>query len=444
MNKSYKMPLLSLGLLASLGLVGCLGESTKSQASSEVSQEMEAAGRALFEIPSALQSANPSVVLSEAQGEGALAKTAVVLDSSASEALEPYRWVPAYLHVAESAKQSLQQLISDMASEDWPEEWEGTDENGYFIQVASKDSTLDGESDLRFRSLSMKKDGQRVLWVSYFKNARNQFSGTFWWRSEGDDSLQVSVHFNERLAGDLGERMVVRVQRGLQALEDANAPSVVRVVAVRKGTRVAVSALSYHPTWEEPDSSDFWVDGPRFVGVRAVADSEKDVALIKVAMADTLVRPGTLFKDYLLHDVMMRQATENMKRLMLRNDTLNQLVWWALDKGKSLHAAEANPLDGLDFLAYTGAREPQDLTVEQAYQVLQNSREHILAGNDQELKKLYWLVTIQQPIMLRSQARLVGAGDVAEGFGLVPADLESDDVELPEPSEVFVSEEPEF
>ena len=159
-----------------------------------------------------------------------------------------------------------------MASEDWPDEWEGTDENGYFIRVTSKDTALDGDADLRFRSLSMKKEGEKVLYVSYFKNARNQFSGNFWWRSEGEDSLQVSVHFNGRHANVLGERMVVRVQRGLQALEDANAPSVVRVVAVRKGSRVAVSALSYHPTWEEPDSTDFWVAGPRCVGVRAVAD----------------------------------------------------------------------------------------------------------------------------------------------------------------------------
>lgn len=451
MKKQTLKVLAPIALASLLSLTGCLGDSSGSESASSASPELEAAGDALYDLPSALQAASAQV------DAGALARSSVlsksgayavgdVEDSVAAEALEPYRLVPGFVHVAESAKQGLKTLITDMAAQEWPDEWEGTDDKGYFIRTVGKDTALDGESGLRFRSLSMSKNGEKVLHISYFKNARGQFSGTFVWRSEAEDSTQVMVRFNGRNAGVLGERMVVMVKRGLSALEDVNAPSVVRVVAVRKEARVALSAISYHPTWKEINANGdtFWDEGPKVFGMRAVANTDKDVALLKVAFADTLVLPGKLFQDYLLDDVTRKQAAVRMRELMTENDTLNKLVWWSLARGKSLHAAEANLADGLDFLSFTTSKLPADLTVEDANQAMQNSKQDILSGADRDLKNLYWAMTLKQPILLRSEARIVGAGTVAADFGLATDELANSDVELPELSDVTQSTEMEF
>jgi hypothetical protein len=437
MKKHSLQILAPLALASVLSLTGCLGDSSERDADAG-SVELAAAGSALFELPSALQAVDPSVE------SGALAKTSVLADSVAAEAMEPYRLVPGFVYVAESAKEGVKSLIADLAAQEWPDEWEGTNEDGYLIRTLGKDTALDGESDLRFRSLSMSKDGENVLYLSYFKNARGQFSGTFVWRSEAGDSTRVLVRFNGRNAQTLGERMVVMVRRGVSSLENVNAPSVVRVVAVRKEARVALSALTYHPTWQDADGGAFWGEGPKVFGVRAVANTEKDVALLKVAFADTLVKPGTLFQDYLLDDVTRSRAAVRMRALMTENDTLNKLVWWSLKRGKSLHAAEANVADGLDFLAFTTAKVPADLTEDDACQAMRNSKADILSGSDQELKGLYWSMTLEQPILLGSGARIVGAGSVAADFGLDEAELTDDSVELPELADVLDTTALEF
>ncbi len=145
-----------------------------------------------------------------------------------------------------------------------------------------------------------------------------------------------------------------------------------------------------------------------------------------------------------LIDVTRKQAAVRMRELMTENDTLNKLVWWSLARGKSLHAAEANLADGLDFLSFTTSKLPADLTVEDAYQAMQNSKLDILSGADRDLKSLYWAMTLKQPILLRSEARIVGAGTVAADFGLATDELANSDVELPELTDVTQSTEMEF
>jgi len=433
-----------IALAAALLFAGCLGDG---DGGSEVAtkNELEAAGEALFDLPSSLHAADASVA-EDALAKGALMKTAGMADSVAVEALEPYRLVPGYLHVAESAKLSLKSLLTDLAAEEWPEEWEGMTEQGYWVRTVARDSSLDGDSGLRFRSLAMSKEGEPVLWVSYFRNARGEFSGTFVWRSEGVDSTRVAVRFNGRNADLLGERLVVAMRRGVATLENVNAPASVRVVAVRKENRVALSAISYHPTWQDHDTNgvSFWGEGPKVFAVRAVANTDKDVALLKVAFADTSAVAGSLFTEHLLDNATRVRAAVHMRSLMMENDTLNRLVWWALDREKSLQAPQSNVADGLDFLAYTDARSPESLTAEEAWRVLSNSRSDILAGDDRGLKVLYWTMALRQPIFLASGARIVGAGSMGSGFGLEVSELESDAVELPDVSDALDASELEF
>ncbi len=448
------MNLKKLLLLSSSAILffGCSsGEGSSANENASSATELQSAGATLFSLPSALQAETPTVEFSDKEilaKAGSLAKVAVVTDSGFAEALEPYRLVPAYIYVAESAKENLKAFIESIASEEWPDTWEGTSESGYEVRTVGGDTTLDDETDIRFRSLTLSKEGQRVLYVSYFKNARNQYSGTFISRSEESDSTWVVIHFNGRNTGVAGERMIVAVKRGGEALENDNAPSAVRVVAVRKGSRIAASVISYHPYFHDEDSTgySFWGEGPKLFAARTVADTAKNVALLKVAFADTSVRAGTLFTDYLLNDVALTRTTLYMQRLMTQNDTINRLVWWSLDRGKSLKAPESTLEDGLDFLAYTTTQVPTDLTDTNAYDVLQNSKTDILNGTDQDLKKLYWSINLEQPILLRAGARIVGAGpvDSSDNFGLITEDLETDDVELPEAADVLESTEFEF
>ncbi len=442
LRKTLKTMMAPLTAAALLSLVGCFDSGAETSSSSSA-DEMSLASDALYTLPSALQAADPSVESVEATA--ALAKSSDV-SVEASGALEAYRLVPAYLHIAENAKEQVKQLIVSMAGQDWPDQWEGDNEEGYHIKTLGRDTTLDGETGLRFRSLTMSKEGEKVLFVSYFRNARGQFSGTFVWRSEGADSTRVAVHFNGRNAGVLGERMVVKVERPVGALENADAPTVVRVAAVRKGDRVAVSMISFHPTWEDVngDGEQFWGEGAKVFGVRAVANTEKDVALIKVAFADTSVGKGELFQKHLLDDGSRLHAAERMREMMSANDTLNRLVWWSLANGKSLNSPAKSVSDGMQFLGFKTEKKPADLTVEDAVQAFVNSKDDILAGSDSELKSLYWAMVLKQPMLLRSGARIVGAGDIPSDFGLADTELSTDDVALPEVSDAFDATETEF
>ena len=442
MNRN--IPKISLSLLLSVFFSGCGNTGDSASSDTGTSADLKGAGSAFYSLPSALQAKNPTVDISAdgfTSNAKLLAKVSAGLDSGFATAMEPYRLVPAYIYVAESAKEQMKTLLDDIVAEDLPDNWEGVSDSGYRIRTVARDSSLSDEKNLRFRSLSMEKEGTAKLYASYFKNGRNQYSGSFLWHSEGPDSLWIAVHFNGRNSGVYGERLQVTVKRAASVLENDNAPTFVRVVSVRKNARVSASVISYHPVWHDEDSTgySFWGAGPKIYAARAVADTAKNVALLKVAFADTAARAGTLFEDYLLDTVTKSRTTLALQRLMAGNDTLNRAVWWSLATGKSLYAPLSDSSSAADFLAYTAERQASDLTEEDAYQLMQNSNTDILSGSDRDLKKLYWAMTLEQPVLLRAGARIVGAGDVEESddFGLVTGDLETDDVALPEPTDVW-------
>lgn len=399
----------------------------------EGSKMLQGVTASMFDLPSSIANDNSTVALQKKNAS--LAKSVAINDESSQEAsaLGFYTGVPAIIHLSEAIKDSVRVLIEKLAAEDLPELYEGN-WGEYNVKLVSVDSLGTDEEGKLFR-LTMKKDGEVVLHLQYRKNDRNQYRGSCYFHSQDADSSKVLLRFNTFNEGALGKRMTLWITRPASTLENKNDPSVFRFRAVQKPDgRVILSGLTYHPEFE---SDDFWLDGPKVYGFRAVSDAEKDMTVLRVAFADVNQVGENFFRDHALDKEVLGRATEIWKEAMIKNDTIAKAVVYSLDAKIPLSEIVRSPAEIIKVWAHTPSKPVEEFSVEDMEAYLVINREDILNGTDEGMKILYFHAKVEQPIFLASGAKIVGyEGNLAIEFSLTSADLDNASVDTEIPSDL--------
>lgn len=394
----------SLVLPAALIFAACSENVTKSNAElQEGSVMLKGVTSSIFDVPSSVANESSSVGILEKST--ALSKAvAIAQGEEESEALAFYTAVPATIHLAEAIKDSVRLLIEAFASEDLPETYEGL-WGEYSVKLLSIDSLGKEEEGKLFR-LTMSKDGEIMMHLQYRKNSRNQYRGACYFQSQEADSTKLLLRFNTFNEGVLGKRMTIWISRSASTLENPNDPTIFRFHAVQTPAgRVMVSGITYHP---EFDGDDFWMDGAKVYGFRAVSDVNKNHAILRVAFGDAEDVDGNFFMKHALDKAILGRATQLWKEAMLENDTIARAVSYSMEKKVPLSEIIRSPALIIAVWAYQAQKPVSEFSSEDLKAYLDVNAEDILAGEDKGMKILYYHVKVKQPIFLSSKATIVG------------------------------------
>jgi len=408
--------LLALIIPAALLLGACSQSNNPTADSSTGSAALKGVSASIFDLPSSVAAAEPSVQLS---GTTALAKTGVVATGEEVAGLAAYQAVPLYVHLAETVKDSVRALIENLAAQDLPDSFDG-DWNGYKVKLWSVDSLFENDNGKIF-TLIMKKDGITTLKLHYARNARSQYRGSCYYLSDKGDSTAVLLRFNTFNEGVLGKRMTLWVTRPESQLEDVNGPSVLRVRAVETPAgRIIVTGVSYHPLFAQ---DSFWTDGPKVYAFRAVTNPTKDQGILRVAFADADSIDGDFFTKHSLDKEVATRATEILKDSMTVNAAMAKYFFYSLEQNKAL--ADFSPTDLIALTTYEPTRTVESLTAADLKAYLTINSASILAGTDAGSKVLYFHVMVEQPIFLSAAATIVGyASAVPANFSVAASEID--------------------
>lgn len=428
-----------IGLLLPIALMfgACSENATKNE------PELSANGKALkgvtasmFDLPSSISDDAPAVAV-EGQ-KSALAKSGVAVSNTTEEAsLGFYKVVPVYTHFAMAIKDSVRALIEKLAVEDLPESYNGP-WGDYQVTLVSKDSTGPTDEGKVF-FLTLKKEDKTVLHLQYRKNSRDQYRGACYFKSEGLDSTAVLLRFNTFNEGTLGKRMTLWITRPESQLEKVGDPSVFRFRAVSTPNgRVVVSGASYHPTF---DGDDFWLEGSKVYGFRAISNADKNQAVLRVAFADADSVDEDFFTKRALDKSVVDRATVIWKKAMVENDTIARAVLYSLEKKVTLKEILASPAHILAVWAFKSDRNIEDFTSADMEAYMDLNGADIMAGNDEGMKILYFHVKVKQPIFLKADATIVGYDNTMPAtFEMTGADLDQADLQAESAQDLESSE----
>lgn len=362
---------------------------------------------AVFDLPSSLQSETPDIQAGATPAS--LAKFSVTdsieRDPDLIDAFKVYLAVPAYIHLAEEAKLAVQAFILDLSKNELPPHWEGK-VDGLDVKTLYTDTTIDGHSGI-FCSLEGSRKDTMIIALRFFRNDSNQYRGRFFLHEPANHHSRIRVDFNNiATAGE--QRMTVTFRRDSTDLEKTGDPALIRVHAIKRPSgRIVVTGSSYHPTYAD----DFWGNAPKIYGFQAVSHPEKNRTVMRVAFADADSVGSDFYTYHSVDQGVLRQVTKKMQQNMRDSTDWNKLIYFSLDSG--LAAREIFTEAHIpDYLAYEPTRTPDDFTEEDLEQFLDLNRESILGRKDGlgNLRGLYFLVKIQQPIFLANDARVVGTG----------------------------------
>ena len=427
MTKATKL----ITMTAALFLGACIQSNEDSSRGSGESVLPEASNL-FFSLPSSVASNSPSESVENEMVPTALSKKVAETGLEEESLFDAYKPVPVFIHLAEEAKKNVQAFVEELSQHDIPEKLDVVGEDGNRIVSNTIDTTILGAEQRFFRIKIFNPEEKLLLHMNYWKNARNQYRGNFFFfdRDPQSDFMggAVHVHYNGHNAGALGQRMLVTAYRPEELLENANDPSVVRVWARKKGDRVFVTGGSYHPTFED----EFWPEGPKVYAFRAVANTEKDHAVLKVAFADAKEDLTNVFKDYAIDDMIWERLTVGFNQELPEDLEAQELISWTLENEKTL-------VDYFSQKALGTLVPPTELktqvTVEEFKTYLTINKEVIKAdaiqnGNSEDLKNILFL-EMGQPVFVQKNGVFIGgiSHEIPETFGVEKSELDSEELE---------------
>jgi hypothetical protein len=423
---NYTNTLFTFGVSA-LVLTGCFGTESDSK-SKQKSGVVPETSELIYDLPSAMASQNP------AQASGVLAKTNAETDESIFDVYKP---VPVYIWLAEQAKNQVKIFADELAKLDIPEKFYMVAEDGNIITSTTIDTTVLGAPQ-KFFKIKIEDPNEAELELGYWKNARDQYRGYFLYKAfAGKDSGMVAlVRFNGHNQEVLGKRMVVTLYQNPQNLENPGDPSVIRVAAVKKGDKVLVSGISYHPEF----SDELFGEGERVYAFVAAANEARNVAVLKASLAPADVSLDELFTTYTLDNQVLIKGFEIFKTEAVKDADLEKLVLWSFENNTNISAF----INDADYETYVPSIQIADLSLDQFKTWLVNNKQDILNGDDEGFKQFLIFVSITQPIYFQADALMVGdqLNNPGEDFGISALDLDDEDLTIMAP-EAAVSFDPE-
>jgi len=409
----------ALLLPAALMLGACSKNDTTATLDTTGSGQLSGVSADLFDLPSSVASSDASV---EMEGTSLAKVASTEIDSGIEKGLEAYRVVPMYIQFADEVKDSVRALIENIAAADLPENYDG-EWDGLQVKIRSADSLFDGETG-KAMYLSMKKEGITVMNLHYIKNARSQYRGACYYKSQEADSTALLMRFNSFNAGVLGKRMTLWVKRPNSVLEDAGDPSVLRVRAVSAPSgRIMVTGLSYHPNFA---SDDFWTEGAKVYGFRIVANPEKEHAILRIAFANAadITDSARFFEDFSMDKSVAKRGAELWKASMETDPQIASLVYYSIDNNVAIEGL--SDIEKVVALGYQHGHELSTFSGEDLKKYLTLNSAEVLAG-DEDGKGFFFLVMVKQPIYLKANATIVGFEDQAPTeFSVKSSEVDSD------------------
>lgn len=430
----------SLYILAiSLALFACSDKPSEQSGVQDFPNTLQASSReALFDLPTSLQSESSGLL--EGSSTYALARVAVgdsiETDADKIEAFKPYLAVPLYIHLAEEAKIAVQNFILDMSKNELPPKWEGKVDSLY-VKTLLRDTTLNGKSGI-FCSLKGLRNDTTIISLQFFRSDSNLYRGHFYLYNPADHQAQVRVEF-DGVTKPGEQSMTVLLKRDSLNLEDQNDLTMIRIHAIKKASgRIVVTGSSYHPLYTD----EFWGDSPKIYAFQAVSHPEKNRTLMRVAFGDADSLGPDFFVKHSVDQGVLRQVTKSMQQNMRDSASWNKLIYFSLDSGLAARDIFVAP-HYAEYLAYEPTRTPDDFTSADLEAFLDLNRESILNKRDnmENLRALYFLVKIKQPIFLANDARIVGSGPdgAPKDFPLPATALTDEDLDNQSP-EAFSTE----
>jgi len=406
MNLTIKKLLSGLAVTSMIFLSACGENGTEVEQSQNIIPQ---ADQILFELPSSVQ----------AQTSGALAKDDADDSGVLDSVYNMYRPIPMMIGLANETKNNIADLITELRSY----EIEGDltfEENGQLFEIMARDTSILGYEQELF-DIRVSKEDTTLLRLYYWKNARDQFRGSCYFRStEGEEAGNEGIiHFNNHNKEAFGSRLEIafRVPEEKITGDKINDPSVIRMAAVKKGSKVFITGLSYHPNFSAPDG--FWEAEPKIYSYVAVADAEDDVAVMKVGFAPATASRSELMTTYALDKQILLRATETFKTFLQSEEMGTRAALWSIENEKSF--VEYYAMSAEDTAAYTPEISVEELTPEDLQTFIRANWLVIMAGDDQGAKEFAILVTMKQPIYF-------SAGNVLSGTGWVMPENWSDAV----------------
>lgn len=394
------------------------------------SVELKQVTSAIFDLPSSMAASDPQVQITAQTGTTSLAKVAAADTFSSAETigLDAYKLIPVYVSIAEAVKDSVRSLITNLSSQELPSTFDGM-WGDYQVKLVTKDSLFADESGLAVH-LVMKKNDSTVLRLNYVRNARSQFRGSCYFKSELKDSTSFLLRFSNVNEGVLGKRMTLWITKPESTLDDSDAPSVLRIHAKETPAgRMLVSGFSYHP---HHTGDDFWATGAKIYGFRALSNIEKNQTILRVAFADADKADKDFFTNYSLDQAVATQAAVVFKAKLSTDTLLAKVVLYSLAHNLTLEQVFTSHF----VVATTGTSERSidSFSASDIDSFLTLNADYIKAGTDDGMKMLLFLVKVKQPIYLSANASIVGyQGMIPALFSLQSAqiDTESFDAEIP-------------
>jgi hypothetical protein len=388
---------------------------------------------ALFDLPSSLQDSAPQVQVQTATAP--LARIAAGSDPETDQdkidAFKPYLAVPAYIHLAEEAKRTVQSFIHDLSKQELPPDWEGQVDSLY-IKTRVIDTTI-GDIACQYYKLVGTRNDTTIISLKFLRSDSGQYRGHFFLYNVADHHIRIRVDFDGIKTGG-EQRMTVNLRRDSIALPDQNDPTIIRVRAIKRTNgKIVVTGSSYHPTFAD----EFWGESPKIYGFQAVSHPEKDRTVLRVAFADADSVDDHFFTKYSLDQAILNRVTAALRQDMKDSSTKAKLIFFCLDSNIAANKVFTAEYYS-SFINYTPTRTPDDFTPADLEKFLDLNRESILNRQDDMggLRGLYFLVKIKQPLFLIDGARIVGAGPdgAPAGFPLSPTSITDEGLEGESPA----------
>jgi hypothetical protein len=378
---------------------GCFSEnsSTGSSQNNEASV-LPPVNEILFDIPSALattQSATPGLK-----------------KEAGSELLEGdlfagYRIVPIFIGIANEAKNGVKSFVADLEKHNIKGDVT-FEEDGNLIEVRSRDTTIAG-FDQELFDIRISNEGVTALRMYYWKNARGEYRGRFLYRElQGVDSGNVAiVHFNNHNSAIFGNRLEVVFAQSIDKLtgDKINDPQVIRVAAIQKKEKIIITGASYAPNFT--DEEGFWEDGAKIYAFAAAADVDKNLAMLRVGFAPATAKRSELLTTYALDKIMLERGTE-MFKLHLSTATADEvkLLLWTVENKKSMHDYFKQTQE--QIAAYTPKLKIDELQGAHLQDFIAANWVEIMTGDDEGFKQFAVFISVEQPVFLGANGRLLG------------------------------------
>lgn len=370
-----------------------------------------------YELPSSISHANSSPAVAASLFKTSAEEVTPTVDSAEVDLpvthyssddvdlTDAYLPVTEYIYHAEKAKKAIADFVRKISTWEIPENGETNFEN-WVITTRSSDSLFDALS-VRFHSVIISQNSQVVLYLNYFRNARGEYRGNFFYNSIENPGAIVLVRYNGFNADVLGQRTAVIYHNPVENVQ-GNDPSVVRIRTVKRDGLVSVRGFSYHPLFEDA----FFGVGPHVYAFNAVASLDRDNAVLRVAFVPTSSQSLDVFQEYSLDRVTLRRGFNMFRDTLLNNELFARAFLWSIETEQAIDESRY-----AEIALYTPEGTIDDVDADDLIDFLELNP--ALVANDPNLQHFYEFVNTRQAIVLSANGTFVGA------YGaLLPDELE--------------------